>query len=150
MLLRTTVVGVGLAAFLGIAPAADAVVAVAGPGAYAATYATPVVVTVEGGPVTFVNADIATHTFTASEDFLARSAAKKAPWCKEFSAKKCPLFTATASTGGSEEVAGVEHLQQGEQYAFVCTIHPNMTGTLVVAPGYGSGPARRASPRQQP
>lgn len=120
---------------------AHAVVALAGPGAYAATYATPVVVTAEGADITFVNGDVAEHTFTASEDFLAKVAAKKAPWCKEFAGKKCPLFHVQVSTGMAATVEGAELLQQGEQYAFVCLFHPNMTGTVVVVPGYGSSRA---------
>ncbi len=115
-------------------PAAHAAIAAAGPGAFAAGFATPVVVTAEGEAITFLNIDVAPHNFVASEAFLPRKAEKKAPWCTSYDAGKCPLFwSPTLAAGESAEVQGLERLRSGKQYAFFCSLHPgSMRGTLIV------------------
>lgn len=113
---------------------AHAVVAAAGPGAYATGFATRVVVTPVGGPVTFVNADIADHTLTASTAKLPRRIAKKTSWCRNYSVRSCPLFsTGVVGSQSSGEVEGLARVKPGRQYAFKCEIHGTMTGTLVAA-----------------
>lgn len=125
---------------------AQAVVVAAGPGASSTTYATPVAVAPVGGPLQFVNSDIAPHNVVALEDFLPQKKAKKADWCDNYKVvkkkkngkkkvryRRCPVFwSETVGAGGVTEVLGLEHLQSGEQYVFYCTIHPRMQGTLVV------------------
>ena len=126
------------------APANAAVVA-AGPGASSTTYVTPVAVAPVGGPLEFVNGDIAPHNVIAMEDVLSQKDAKKASWCdgykvvkkkkngkKKVRYKNCPLFwSETVGLGGTAEVLGLENLESGEQYAFFCSIHPGMQGTLI-------------------
>jgi plastocyanin len=112
---------------------ARAATAAAGPGGFAAGFATPVVVAARGEAVTLVNADIAPHNFVADGTYLPRKVAKKTTWCSAFTPTTCPLFwSPTATTGESAEVQGLERLTAGGQYAFHCMIHPGMRGTLVI------------------
>ena len=112
---------------------AHAAVAAAGPGASATGYATPVVVTAKGGPVTFVNGDIADHTLT-SADVLPTRIARKTARCKAYGVRSCPIFwSGTVSSGGSAAVKGLGRVKPGRQYEFKCDIHSSMSGTLVVA-----------------
>jgi plastocyanin len=133
MMMRSArVAGVACALVLAVATPAQAVVAAAVPGSYAAGWATPVIVTPAGGPVTVANTDIATHQLIADGSFLPKKSAKKAPWCKGFSAKSCPLFwSEVVGTGQSTQVLGLQYIEAGGQYPFRCAIHPNMTGILV-------------------
>ncbi len=129
-LLRSAL-GAGLIVVLSATPA-GARVAAAGPGAFATGFATPVVVTTVGGTVTFFNSDIASHNFTAAEDFVPKKRAKKAEWCASYAKGKCPLFwTSTIAAGQQTDVLGLDLVKSGETYAFSCSIHPNMRGTLV-------------------
>ena len=113
---------------------AHAVVAAAGPGAFAAGFATPVVVAPSGGPVTFVNSDLADHTLTATDAKLPRRVAKKTSWCRSYSVRSCPLFTTgVVGSQSSGDVEGLKRIKPGKQYAFKCEIHGSMTGTLVAA-----------------
>ena len=116
-----------------VAPAAHAAVAVAGPGAASTGYATPIVVTPQGAPLTFVNGDIADHTVTA-EATLPRRVARKTSYCKSYGVRSCPLFTSgVVPAGESGDVVGVNRAKPGREYEFSCQIHGSMTGTLVVA-----------------
>jgi len=124
-----------LAAALAIAapPPAQAAVALAGPGGFAAGYITPVVVAAEGEAITFVNTDVAPHDFLADGVFLPRKAAKKALWCSGYGKGKCPLFwTPTITAGETTEVMGLDRLTAGDQYPFYCSRHPGMKGTLII------------------
>ena len=116
------------------ASVAHAAAAVAGPGAFAAGFATPVVVIAEGESISFLNADVAPHNFVAADAFLPRKAEKKAPWCTSYDKGKCPLFwSPTLAAGESAEVDGLERVRSGEQYEFFCSLHPgSMRGTLIV------------------
>ena len=121
----------GLLVVLAAAPA-DARVAVAGPGAFAAGFATPVVITTAGGPLTLVNADAAPHNLIATDAFISKKEAKRVPWCGNSPKGKCPLFwSETIGAGEQTEVLGLERTESGKQYAFVCTLHAAMRGTLV-------------------
>ncbi|MGH2753119.1 MAG: cupredoxin domain-containing protein [Actinomycetota bacterium] len=121
-----------LVAFAAPTPA-NAAVALAGPGGFAAGFLTPVVVAAEGEAITFVNTDISPHDFVADGVFLPRKPAKKAPWCSGFRRGKCPLFwTPTITAGETTEVSGIEFLKAGEQYPFYCSRHPGMKGTLII------------------
>ena len=84
---------------------------VAGPGAVVTTYATPVVTVSQGSPATFTNLDVAQHDVISSQGLFST-----------------PLI----SIGESTPVTGVEALAPGS-YGFYCSLHRNMTGTLVVS-----------------
>ncbi|MDQ3953221.1 MAG: hypothetical protein M3279_09720 [Actinomycetota bacterium] len=129
---KAGIAGTAIALVLAVAAPAQAVVAAAVPGSYGAGWATPVIVTRVGGPVTVANTDIAPHHLVAAETFLPKKKAKKAPWCEGYPAKRCPVFwSETVTTGQRVSVQGLEYIKSGEQYPFVCTIHANMTGVLV-------------------
>lgn len=118
---------------LGGALPAHAAVALAGPGAAVAGYATRIVATPDGTPVTFVNADVSDHTVTAADATLRRKAAKKTSYCKAYGVRSCPLFTSGVVPGGeSAEVRGLGRAKPGREYEFVCQIHGSMQGTLIV------------------
>ncbi|HVF52237.1 MAG TPA: plastocyanin/azurin family copper-binding protein [Actinomycetota bacterium] len=132
--MRRSLVFLVAAAFL-VAPAAPAQAAVAltGPGGFAAGYLTPVVVAMQGEAITYVNGDIAPHNFVALDDFLPHKLAKKTDWCSAYDKGKCPLFWSDKiGAGQMTDVLGVENLEAGGQYAFFCTVHPNMKGTLII------------------
>lgn len=115
-----------------IAPA-SAAYAVTGPGGFAAGWATPAVVIAPGEAITYLNADAAPHNFIASEAFVPKKAAKKVKWCSGYDRGKCPLFwSETIGAGATTEVLGLERVVSGQQYAFYCSLHPNMKGTLIV------------------
>ena len=100
----------------GPAPAAGTAI-VAGPGAASTTYATPVMVTQVGGPVSFTNADLPQHDVVSDE--LAPDGQ--------------PLFRSRLSgIGEVVPVEGLDRVQSGQQYGFYCSIHPGMRGTLFV------------------
>ncbi|MEA2646402.1 MAG: hypothetical protein QOE92_1485, partial [Chloroflexota bacterium] len=89
----------------------------AGPGAYATTYATPVMSIRAGGVLQFANADLPQHDVVAAD-----------------SAGGAPLFRShLAGIGEVVPVTGADKLAQGK-YGFYCSIHPGMTGTLLVLP----------------
>ena len=139
-LYRRSLVAVAAGALLALgASPARAVVAAAGPGAFTAGYATPVVVVPDGAPLTFANADLADHTLT-SDAKLPRRIAKKTAYCKTYGVRSCPVFTTPdVSTGESAEVRGLKNASPGRLYEFACRIHSRMRGTLVVA-GVPSSP----------
>ncbi len=115
-----------------VTPASAAEVATA-PGGFLAGFLPPVVVIAEDEGITYTNADIAPHNFVADNAFLSKKAAKKAKWCSSFDKGRCPLFwSPTIATGESTAVSGLEALASGDQFQFLCTLHPNMKGTLVV------------------
>ncbi len=90
---------------------------VAGPGAASTTYATPVMVTQVGGPLSFVNLDVAQHDVTADEE---------GPDGK-------PLFQSRlVGLGETAPIEGLDRLQAGKTYGFYCSIHPGMQGNLIV------------------
>lgn len=129
---RMPIAAAAVALVIAAASPAEAVVAAAVPGSFVAGWATPVIVTPVGGPVVVGNTDIAPHQLVADGSFLPKKSAKKAPWCKSYPAKSCPLFWSDAvSTGQSAQVQGLEFIQSGVQYNFRCGIHANMTGVLV-------------------
>jgi plastocyanin len=86
------------------------------------TYATGNVAIDQGEPLTFLNLDTLSHDVTA----------------RGKGADGQPLFsTPLIGTGQEVPVAGADALVPGS-YAFYCTIHPNMEGTLTVGGG-GAG-----------
>jgi hypothetical protein len=90
---------------------------IAGPGAVATTYATPVMASPTGSLVSFVNNDLPQHDVTAVDLSNGR-----------------PLFQSKLiGIGEVAPVSGTDKLKAGS-YAFYCSIHPGMRGTLVVGP----------------
>lgn len=105
------------------------------PGAQFHGYAPPVVVTEQGGLITYVNLDIARHDFVHDTETDGVSGPKKQPWCKSYRKQPCPLFwTPQIGIGQQTEVLGLENVKAGEMYSFLCTLHVGMRGTLVVRP----------------
>jgi plastocyanin len=99
-----------------VTPGADVAVkahtyAAAGPEAQLAGYLTREVVASRSGTLTFVNEDIVQHDFNSPTGLF---------WTPLIGLDK----TAT--------VQGLQNLLAGKRYPFFCTIHPGMTGTLVV------------------
>lgn len=80
------------------------------PGAFLTNYATPLASVGQGGTVTYANLDIAAHDVVSVDGLFG---------------------TALIGTGQRVPVAGVENLAPGS-YAFYCTLHSNMRGTLTV------------------
>jgi len=89
-------------------PAGNTVVA--GPGAVATTYATPTVTIQHGQSLSFTNLDVPQHDVKADNNSFGT-----------------PLI----GTGQTAPVTGVEALTPGS-YGFYCSLHRNMTGTLIV------------------
>ncbi|HEV7887131.1 MAG TPA: PQQ-binding-like beta-propeller repeat protein [Acidimicrobiales bacterium] len=112
------------------APGGVGPVIASGPGAFSAGYTTRAMVVQRGGSLTYANADIAQHDVVSREYGPATQA-----WCPRFPAGKCPLiWSDLISVGTTTPVLGLENVKPGVQYNFYCTLHPNMQGTIVVAP----------------
>jgi polyvinyl alcohol dehydrogenase (cytochrome) len=112
---QETVAGLGGGGGPGPGPPAGASI-VAGPGAASTTYLTPAMVTQPGGPLTFANADVAQHDVTSDQ-----------------TVNGAPLFhTPLIAFGKTAPVEGLDNVQAGQSYAFHCSIHPGMRGTLIV------------------
>ena len=112
---------VALAAVLGAAPAARADETIyAGP---PNRFVNPEVTIDQGEKLSFQNVDTVEHDVQAQDN----------------GADGKPLFkSALVSRGGSAPVVGADALGPGES-GFVCSIHPDMTGTLPVG-GAGTSP----------
>ena len=113
---------------------ANAVVAAATQSSAQTGFVTPVVVTAQGGVVEFSNSDLIPHDITADRLYLSKKEAKKQPWCKSYPKKGCPLFTTGVTLSGEvSELQGLDLVESGKQYAFICSLHPStMKGTLVI------------------
>ncbi|HEV3229233.1 MAG TPA: PQQ-binding-like beta-propeller repeat protein [Solirubrobacteraceae bacterium] len=90
---------------------------VAGPGAASTGYATPAIVSFAGGKLSFTNLDVVQHDVTSDDH----------------GPDGRPLFQSKlVGLGESAVVTGTDKLQSGKSYAFYCSVHPGMRGTLVV------------------
>jgi outer membrane protein assembly factor BamB/plastocyanin len=83
---------------------------VTAPGATNATYATPVVVITKGSSLNYTNLDTVTHNVISDSGSFSSN---------------------TVGLGSTVPVNGVSQLPSGT-YAFHCSLHPWMTGTLIV------------------
>ncbi|MGI8774849.1 MAG: cupredoxin domain-containing protein [Actinomycetota bacterium] len=131
--MRRSVVAFSFLAILLLPDSAGAAVVATAPGGFLAGYAPPVVIVEQGEDITYANGDVAPHNFMAPDDFLRKKKAKKVKWCSAYDKGKCPLFwSETIGAGETTEVLGLEGLEPGNEYAFFCSVHPNMRGTLIV------------------
>jgi hypothetical protein len=90
---------------------------VAGPGAASSSYATPVMVTSVGGPLSFTNLDLPQHDVVSVDK----------------GAGGAPIFrTPLIGLGQTVPVEGLDAVQAGRTYEFFCSIHPGMRGNLIV------------------
>ena len=104
-------------------------VAIAGPQGATVGFATPSVLTVTGQALTLANADATGHDITSK---LTKP--KKLKFGKKYYTIQVPLFRSESVPAGSTgPVVGVEGLKPGT-YAFFCSLHTGMTGSLVVQP----------------
>ncbi|MGH2956393.1 MAG: PQQ-binding-like beta-propeller repeat protein, partial [Solirubrobacterales bacterium] len=102
-------------------PAADPTI-LAGPGAQSYGYLTPVMVAEAGGRLSLSNSDLSLH------DVVARDLGPDGQ----------PLFRSRlAALGETVPVEGLDRVQPDTTYPFYCSIHPGMTGQLVVRAGQG-------------
>jgi len=133
---RVVLPGVWIAAAIVVPPASADQQITAGPGQ---RYNTPAVTIAQGEPLTFANRDLAAHDVTAS---AAGDDGK-------------PLFASPLiNQGETAFVEGSQFLTTGS-YAFVCSIHTFMTGTLTVSadgtpvprPGVGGAPPDTTAPK---
>jgi plastocyanin len=89
---------------------------VSGPGAASTGYATPVMTTQTGGPLSYVNLDNVLHDVNSTQ---------KGP-------DGLPLFhTKLIGLGESAPVEGLDKTPAGT-YEFFCSVHPGMRGQLIV------------------
>ena len=93
-------------------------------------YIAPVSVAVTAAEVTFVNLDAAA---TAPHNIKAVVfGPDSAPWCGPYPDNRCPLFVSALVTVGGTSTADLRNTDVGGTYDFVCSLHPNMTGSLMV------------------
>ncbi len=97
-------------------------------------YLTPVMVVDSGGELDYANFDIVLHDVVHDVKTDGVANKKKNKWCKKFDKGSCPLFwSAKAGLGETVPVKGLNNLDVGAIYTFLCTLHPGMKGRLVVA-----------------
>ena len=122
------------------APADPTPAVVTGSGSVYYGFLPPVVVVETGATLTYANFDTAEHDFVQDVESDGFGGPKKAPWCRKKKAEArdrhhdpgCPVFfTPLLGTGEIAEVKGLQNLKPGATYTFVCTVHHNMTGTLI-------------------
>ncbi len=94
-------------------------------------YDTPVAVAAKDATPTYVNDDLFLHNVVAKDAFGPANR----PWCAAFPTGRCPLFwTPLIGLAQSTTVRGLDRAEPGAAYAFYCTLHAAMRGTLVIAP----------------
>jgi len=126
--------GLGSSANAGASPSPGVSQVLSGPEGQEYGYLTPVVVTRQGGPVSYTNIDIVRHNVVQDVRADHVHGPSTASWCRQFRKRQCPLFwTPLIGLGQSTSVRGLGHTKPGT-YSFYCTIHPGMKGTLVVLP----------------
>jgi plastocyanin len=129
---RRTALVVAAGALVIAATGADAAppvpsVAVAGPQAPTVGFATPTVITLAGQALTLANGDTTGHDITST---LTKP--KKLKFGKKYYTIQVPLFRSeSVPAGATGPVVGVEGLKPGT-YAFYCSLHTGMTGSLTV------------------
>jgi len=106
---------------------------VSGPGGQFATFHPPVALAQVGGPLTYVNMDLAQH------DVISKATRDDQPeWCELINVDqsgKCPLFgSLLIGIAKSSPVYGLDGVQPATPYEFRCSIHPNMSGYLIAGP----------------
>lgn len=107
---------------LAVAPPQGAVVGFAGPYAVA----------VQGQALSLLNVDTVAHTITS-----VASKPKRIKYGKKYFTIRVPLFDSGSIAGAAVgDVKGVAGLKPGS-YAFYCSMHTGMKGTLVVKPSPG-------------
>jgi len=100
--------------------------AAAAPTADGYDYVLDQVVADVAGTLTFTNLDLRAHDVVSDADGPPDN-----PWCGRFLNRACPLFASPlVGLGGQATVEGTDQLAPLESYAFYCSIHPWMTGTL--------------------
>jgi plastocyanin len=114
---------VALAVPAGAQPLPDGAVQVlAGPQAPATGYLTQQVLSTQGSALTFTNLDTTSHDVTSRATKTVIVKGKK---------RQRPLFTGGVNGGGTTTITATKGLKPGT-YAFFCSLHPGMTGTLTV------------------
>jgi len=140
--LTATFAVASISAFAMSAQAAAPGVIAAAPGSMqAGSFATPVVPMLAATTLTLTNLDAAYHSI-ASEAIGSDDAS----WCgprnpdpegpgnpRRYALGACPLFWSDLALplGGSRPVLGIDMLQPGRAYGFVCGVYPSMTGVVL-------------------
>lgn len=92
----------------------------------AGVYAPRNVVVDTDGTLWYTNADLRAHDVVA-----VATGPSDNPWCGRYAAGACPLFASRLLGLGEQGVVeGTHQLTPTDSYAFFCTVHPWMTGTL--------------------
>lgn len=118
-----------------IAPAHGAEVPYAtGPASFITGFTEPVLALPAGSSMTFTNFDVSGHNVVSLQ-----FGSDGQSWCAEqqYTPGQCPLFwSPVIGTGATSAVYGIELIQPGQIYQFVCEPHASvMKGTLVALPG---------------
>lgn len=89
-----------------------------------------------GAPVMLVDIDPLSSPDGAPHDLRSVKfrSNKNRPWCVNFpGTQKCPLiWSELINAGETTEVLGVGDLTEGVSYAFFCSYHSTMVGTITV------------------
>ena len=118
----------------GSAPRAEGMPVVSTAAAKYYGYATALVTVQKGAEITYYNFDIEKHNVVQDTDADGASSKKKMPWCRDFPKGHCPIFWSELIGLGETPVLGLENVEVGKVYSFLCTLHPGMKGRLVAVP----------------
>jgi plastocyanin len=114
-------------------------VIVSGPSSKTTNFLTIAAVAQKGGPLTYVNADIESHNVVSCHfngpTKVCDYGPDTQPWCFLYTAGKCPLFWSPTLNLSLIQVQGLENVQPGVTYGFICEPHAGtMRGTLAILP----------------
>jgi polyvinyl alcohol dehydrogenase (cytochrome) len=105
---------------------------ISGAGGASYGYLTPAMIAQPGGELTYLNLDAVKHDVVHDARADGVYGPSNQPWCPRFQKGQCPVFwSEQIGLGESAPVLGLDNLEGGTAYTFYCTIHPNMSGTVV-------------------
>ena len=108
---------------------------VAGPFAEATGYTEPTIEVDVGGRLSFSNFDVVAHDVVHDVAADGFGGSADMPWCggTHHAEGPCPVFwSPSIGSGETTLVLGLNNVQAGHAYAFFCTLHHSMRGTLIV------------------
>lgn len=104
-------------------------------------YATPTITISKGDQLIYTNLDLDRHNIVQDVAEDGRAGKPNVHWCKggddhdHDHGHGCPVFwSPLIGFQASTQVEGLDRVEPGETYTFLCTLHHSMKGQLIVRP----------------